>query len=171
MSLSIRLLRAVVCDLVLSSFVASIKIAKGKKSAECSTSTSNFQWEFHFYAKRHKEQRNFAAEENFWTETRNDLVGQLLGTAWRLTKPLSNPFGWSNWEGATWYGHFEQQRYRDFNHRLLLPYNDFERQASNADKHCPKHWSHQLHLQLAKAFRSSVGHYRAGKKILPKQEC
>ena len=38
-------------------------------------------------------------------------------------------------------------------HHLLQPFNDFERKASNADKHCPKHW--YLIGFRAKAFRSS----------------
>ena len=53
MSLSIRLLRAVVCGLVSSNLVASIKIAKGKKNPESPASSRHYSILHYFYVKWH----------------------------------------------------------------------------------------------------------------------
>ena len=63
---------------------------------------------------------------------------------------------------------------------LVQPYNDFERQANNEDKHCPKHWyligfgnsSPRLSRAALATTEPKIKKKLKKQKIfLPKQEC
>ena len=96
MSLSICLLRAVVCELVSFKLVASIKIVNDRKVATLEMKVESFLFGFGFYVKRHK-QRNIPFNKSdffsgflaFWTLWPLRATAQVAPSCEHKWRPLA----------------------------------------------------------------------------------